>query len=424
MRLPLRIWLKGPACALFTLVVLMALPASAGASIGVGVQGAPVRLTTAAHPGTSYPLPPVYVVNTGTEAETISIKVDRLSPGAGRSVPASWIRTVGPPARLEPHGSARIALELVVPSGALSGAYLSDIVADGSTALAVGTTNFGVAAATKLEFTVSPAPGRGTLAALPPWGWGALGGLLLVVIAVAVFRRSGVHIRIERASSSCGSLRQRERAHRRSAVAALLSVAVVALVAVGEPSAFASSSGSTTATISVVPVRAVTVSPATTSFGGCSGGKAPTASTASALGYPNGVCSVGRAGTSGVFPITVKNTGTAGDIDVNGGNAVPSDNGTRWALCNSGAHPANACTGAGGDPGVNQYKEETFAKGEENGDGLTATPACDPMFDAKGGCSATAGQSESEGIELLGPSSGSDTSTSWTVAITWTAVAP
>jgi hypothetical protein len=422
-RLPLRAWLAGPCLAVFALVVLVGFPATAGATVGVGVQSAPVRLGTVAHPGTSYPLPPVYVVNTGTEAEAVTIKVERLSPGVGRSVPPSWIHAKGVPTRLRPHQAEQLSLELVVPSGALSGTYLSDIVADGSAAIAVGTTNFGVAAATKLEFTVSPSPGRGLLAAVPPWAWGGLGGLLAVVIAIVAFRRSGVHIRIERASSTCGSVHRREGIHRRLAGLAALPLTVVALLTLGEPAAFASGSGSTTVALAVVPTRSITVSPATTSFASCSGGKAPTASTASALGYPNGECSVGKAGTTGVFPITIKNTGTAGDVDVNGASSVPSDKGTGWVLCNAGSHPAPACTGAGGDPGVNQYKEENFAKGEENGDGLTSTSACDPVFDPKGGCTASAGQSESEGIELLGPSSSSDTSTSWTSSITWTAVA-
>ncbi len=58
--------------------------AAVQASVGVGVQAGPVLLTGAAHPGGSYALPPVYVVNTGTQPEVISIRIDRLSRGSGR----------------------------------------------------------------------------------------------------------------------------------------------------------------------------------------------------------------------------------------------------------------------------------------------------------------------------------------------------
>ena len=53
---------------------------AASASIGVGVQANPVSLDSAAHPGGSYTLPALYVVNTGTQAESMSVRVERLPP--------------------------------------------------------------------------------------------------------------------------------------------------------------------------------------------------------------------------------------------------------------------------------------------------------------------------------------------------------
>jgi len=46
---------------------------------------------------------------------------------------------------------------------------------------------------------------------------------------------------------------------------------------------------------------------------------------------------------------------------------------------------------------------------------------CDIEF-AAGGCGAVTGDAQQEGIEITGPELSSDTSTSWTVAIRWTAV--
>jgi hypothetical protein len=53
------------------------------------------------------------------------------------------------------------------------------------------------------------------------------------------------------------------------------------------------------------------------------------------------------------------------------------------------------------------------------------TPSCDITFDlpTQQGCAASSGQAQHEGITIVGPSSSTNTSTAWTVAITWTAVA-
>ena len=69
----LRLWLSLPMSAL----ALLAWPAVSYASIGVGVQAGPVRLAGTAHPGGQYALPPVYVVNTGTDAELVAIRTSR-----------------------------------------------------------------------------------------------------------------------------------------------------------------------------------------------------------------------------------------------------------------------------------------------------------------------------------------------------------
>jgi len=180
--------------------VLIAFPWLAQASIGVGVQGAPVRLHTVARPGSSYALPPVYVVNTGTQDEMISMRVQRLSHGPGRTVPPSWIQFTGNGMQLPARKSARVPLELVVPAGAAPGKYLSDVVVVGTAAISVGKTNLGVAAATKLEFSVGRASDAGP--GLSSWTLWAIGALLLAAVAVLAFRVSGLQVRVSRRPDS------------------------------------------------------------------------------------------------------------------------------------------------------------------------------------------------------------------------------
>lgn len=184
--------------------LLSSFPVASEASIGVGVQAGPVRLGGVAHPGGSYALPPVYVVNTGTEPELVGVRIDRLSRGAGRPVPPSWVRA-GPSVQLTPHGAARITLQLIVPGDAGTGDYLSDVVAYGSVRISVGQANLGVAAATKLQFHVGPGAVQGFWPAVPaPAVWAAI-GLLLLAAAVLGLRRAGYQIRVERKTAGHSS---------------------------------------------------------------------------------------------------------------------------------------------------------------------------------------------------------------------------
>jgi hypothetical protein len=177
--------------------------------------------------------------------------------------------------------------------------------------------------------------------------------------------------------------------------------------------------------LTTVPtIRSVTVSPASAAFGNCTGGLASrnTQSTAGKLGFPNGQCLVGLL-SPGFYPITITNTGIASAIYVNGTSATPSDGGNEWSLCIRHGDGGQRCARADGRlPGTDQYLVENFSALGVQTAGISATPACDREFYASGQCWAVQGASQSEGIELIGPSFSTDTSTKWTLTITWTPV--
>jgi hypothetical protein len=175
---------------------------AASASIGVGVQANPVSLDGAAHPGASYTLPALYVVNTGTQAESMSVRVERLAAEPGRVIPESWIHVSGLSGQLAPRQSARIPLQLVTPSDARAGSYQSDIVVTGSAAAAAPGIHLGAAAATRLRFVVTPRSPAGSWLSLPSWTWWVIGGLVLLTAAVLGWRRSGIRIRVERKTAA------------------------------------------------------------------------------------------------------------------------------------------------------------------------------------------------------------------------------
>ncbi len=403
----------------------------ADASIGVGLEAAPVRLGSVAHPGGSYSLPPVYVVDTGTQAESIEVQVQRLSPGSGNVIPQSWVHMTGPSIRLSPNQAGHIPLQLVVPGDARSGRYLSDIVVTGSAGMSPGQANFGAAAAVPLEFSVKPGPAPGLWPVVPTWMWWILGVLLVLVAAVLVFRGSGlrIRIRIDRPSTTAPSAVKPNRARLspvRAAIALILAAGLAACsTASSTPAGTPGGSSSITIKLHVVPTLVkASVSPSSATFGNCTGGNASinVPSTSSALGFPNGVCWLGKSGAGGNYPITVTNTGVAATIDVSGGNAVPSDGGTQWTLCNIGPNPVAACGNDSGKlPGNDQYLLQNFTAGNVNKLGLTGSRVCDTQF-AAGSCAALHNDAQQEGVELTGPQSSDDHSQTFTVMITWTAV--
>jgi len=192
-------WLSGLAIAV-GLAAWLGFAGPASASIGVGVQANPVSLSGAAHPGASYALPSLYIVNTGTQAESMTVRVVQRT-GPGRAIPGSWIRIGSLSGQLPPKQSARIALELVTPADAEPGNYVSDIVVTGSTAPVAGV-NFGAAAATKLEFTITPGPPGASWLSIPGWTWWVIGGLAILAAVAFGWRRSGLRIRVERRNAA------------------------------------------------------------------------------------------------------------------------------------------------------------------------------------------------------------------------------
>jgi hypothetical protein len=203
----------------------------------------------------------------------------------------------------------------------------------------------------------------------------------------------------------------------------LLLAAVTACGRLAAPQQAAGTAGSINLSLTTVPtIRSVTISPGRASFTHCVGGAGQqnTGSTVGKLGFPNGECWVGS-NPPGSYPITITNTGIGSNIDISGSDALPADGGNSWALCNVGA-AAVTCTGTKDRPGPDQYEVRNFSTFGTQGRGITGTPRCDRVFGPSGSCWAVQGMAQTEGLALIGPEWSSDTSTKWTVTITWTPV--
>lgn len=175
----------------------------ASANVGVGITAATVTLAKPAVAGQSVKAPGVYVVNTGTQAGAVHLKVADMEHTEHHVVPPSWVTFHPTSVNLAPKQGTVVPFTVSVPKGATVGAYQSDLVATATSAgAAAGTgTQVGAAAATRLTFTVVAAPASSGLH-VPTWVWIALGAVVLIGLIVWVVRASGVRLHVERTPSS------------------------------------------------------------------------------------------------------------------------------------------------------------------------------------------------------------------------------
>ena len=201
---------------------------------------------------------------------------------------------------------------------------------------------------------------------------------------------------------------------RRLAIAAIAAVATLAPFSAGP--ALANVGGSVSEMIYVAPqTRSVTVSPASIDM----------CSSVSPLTFPNGSC-----GSPG---ITVTNGPVGGEIDVQSAPAVPSE----VASDPGTSPPTGRCVGplrlrarapairvsTRRTPGQDQYEEWTDTEGTR-GPYFTSSAQCDTAFGfyPNTTCIASPEQSVVEFVAMTGPSASTDTSSTFTSSVTWTAV--
>lgn len=218
--------------------------------------------------------------------------------------------------------------------------------------------------------------------------------------AVPALTHPWIRVCLDRAATSSS---ESSRLTRRTRI---LTVAVVTLTtAMLAGPALAATSQSNVSTVNVAPpaLLSLTVSsPDPSVFANCTGGSDPTS-----LAIPGGQCSVGGVvNNATVGGVTIAMTGVDGQVFVNGAGAVPSDNGTPWAI------------GAAAAPDTyTEYVDNNFGESTD----LSATPSCDTSYN-DGTCTARNGTAEEEYLTLGAPTSTTNASPTFAVTTTWTAV--
>jgi hypothetical protein len=194
-------WLLG-ACISGVVAILLA--TAAGADKGVGVNVGALDVETPLEPGRGYYLPKIGVINTGDEVTSYTMAIGFVDGQADQRPEAGWFSFTPDRFTLLPGQSRDVDVGVKLPTTAAAGDYFVLVKAQ-TTSEEGGQARVGIAAATKLSFSVEAA---GWLDAQrsrlnrwlyegSPWTYVLPGALFLVFLAVK-FGRLPFRVRLER----------------------------------------------------------------------------------------------------------------------------------------------------------------------------------------------------------------------------------
>jgi P pilus assembly chaperone PapD len=181
----------------FVLAIVLLFPLAVSARIGVGVAIGRIEIDKPLKPGGVYELTPLVVLNTGDEPADYEITVAYHSEQPQFRPAQEWFSFNPSPFHLEPGKSQNIAVKLTLPVETKPGDYFAYLQGQPLKKItATGGTSIGVAAATKLYFTVIPANiWQGIYYRIisfwvmySPWTWVVL-AIIVGAIFIALFRK-------------------------------------------------------------------------------------------------------------------------------------------------------------------------------------------------------------------------------------------
>lgn len=135
----------------------LVVPTIAFARIGVGVATGKIQVKDQLKPGIIYNLPPLTVINTGDVASDYQVDVTYFEKQDQLKPPNNWFIFSPRQFHLEPGKVQIVTIKIDLPLMVEPGDYFSFLEAHPLQKSEVGQTTVGIAAATKLYFTVVPA---------------------------------------------------------------------------------------------------------------------------------------------------------------------------------------------------------------------------------------------------------------------------
>jgi len=128
----------------------------AQSQIGVGIMPGVIRVDKPVLPGGQYKLPSLQVVNTGNVTSQYELVIVKMAKQIELQPPAEFISYSPKSFSIEPGANQVVSLSLDIPINAIPGDYLAYVEAH-PVSRSTGGTTIGIAAATKLYFTIMPA---------------------------------------------------------------------------------------------------------------------------------------------------------------------------------------------------------------------------------------------------------------------------
>lgn len=132
-------------------------PAVAFARIGVGVATGKIQVQDKLKPGIIYNLPPLTVINTGDVSSDYEVSMTYFEKQVQLKPPNDWFIFSPRTFHLEPRGVQVVNIKLNLPITTSPGDYFGFLEAHPIQKDTAGQTVIGIAAATKLYFTIVPA---------------------------------------------------------------------------------------------------------------------------------------------------------------------------------------------------------------------------------------------------------------------------
>ncbi len=188
---------------IFLILSALLIP-TAYASIGVGVGVGKIQVTEQLKPGEIYQLPPITVLNTGTQPSSYALRIQHQEKQLEVIPDTSWFHFSPQQFTLNPHQVQTVQITLDLPIHATPGDYFAYLEAYPLQITPAGTTAVDIAAATKLYFTIIPA----TLVAAiyykvlsfwnvyAPWPQIVLIGVIIIVALVLLKRSVNIEIKL------------------------------------------------------------------------------------------------------------------------------------------------------------------------------------------------------------------------------------
>lgn len=149
---------KATSFCIFIVAMVILLPTVVCAGVGVGVGLGKIRVEQQMKPGMIYKVAELPVLNTGDKPTVYELSIQCHREQTELYPPSEWFRFTPQSFSLEPGGVQIVEIKISLPlKGVEPGDYFAFLEARPVPKQESGVTSIGIAAATKLWFTVSPA---------------------------------------------------------------------------------------------------------------------------------------------------------------------------------------------------------------------------------------------------------------------------